>query len=537
MRRIAAIVVMLCAAVVAAARPVSAQTTPQNRILVMPFENASREGRIVWLGEAASVLLADDLNALGAPAITRDERRIAFDRLQVPPAASLTDATVIRIGLLVRASQVVVGSLSMDGEEVLVRARAIVLESGRVQADVTERGPLPDLFAIFERIARRIAPASARTSAEVERGHPPVAAFENYIKGLLAETPATAISYLDMALKADPTLDRARLALWEVYDDQGEHAKALGVAKAVKETSTASRRARFRVALSQMNLKHYDEAFTTFKALNDQRSTPAILNNLGVVQLRRGGSPTQGVATYFFDKAADADATEPDYFFNLGYAYWFDRDTQAAIYWLREALRRDPTDGDAHYVLGAALAAAGSASEATREKELAKRLSSAYAEWDKRPAADPIPRSLERVKGDVELPHAREIEKTLAGAQSDQRELAAFYLERARRLVAQESDREATAELNRVLFLSPYDAEAHLLLGRVHLRAGRGREAIDALNISIWSADSADAHALLAEAYFDTKDLAGARREAERALVMSPTHEGAKGLLARLPPR
>ena len=539
MTRRVAIVVMLCAALLAVVRPVAAQTAPAapNRILVMPFENPSHEGRIVWLGEAASVLLADDLNLLGAPAITRDERRIAFDRLQVPPAASLTNATVIRIGLLVRASEVVVGSLTMDGDQIVVRARAIVLDTARVQADVTERGSLPELFAIFERIARRMAPASARTSAEVERSHPPVAAFENYIKGLLAETPATAVGYLDTALKADPSLDRARLALWEVFDDQGEHAKALIAANAVPTTSPLNRRARFRVALSQLKLKRYDGAFTNFKALDEQRSTPAILNNLGVVQLRRGGTPTQGVATYFFDKAADADATEPDYFFNLGYAYWFEKDTQAAIYWLREALRRDPTDGDAHYVLGAALAAAGNASEATREKELAKRLSSAYDEWDKRAAADPIPRGLERVKGDVELPHARQIEQTLASAQRDQRELANFYLEHARRLVAQESDREATAELNRVLFLSPYDADAHLLLGRVHLRAGRGREAIDALNISIWSADSADAHALLAEAYFDTKDLAGARREAERALVMRPGHEAATRLLARLPPR
>ena len=41
----------------------------------MPFENVAREGAIFWLTEAAAVLLADDLNALGAGAITRDERR------------------------------------------------------------------------------------------------------------------------------------------------------------------------------------------------------------------------------------------------------------------------------------------------------------------------------------------------------------------------------------------------------------------------------------------------------------------------------
>ena len=113
----------------------------------MPFENVTREGRIFWLSEASAVLLTDDLNALGADAITRQERLQAFERLQVPPAAALTDATVIRIGQLVGAAQVVVGSLQLEGDALVVRARSIALDTGRVQIDVTERGPLPELFA------------------------------------------------------------------------------------------------------------------------------------------------------------------------------------------------------------------------------------------------------------------------------------------------------------------------------------------------------------------------------------------------------
>ena len=126
----------------------------------MPFENAARDGRIVWLGEASAVLVADDLNALGTSAITREERRRAFERLQVPPVASLTDATIIRIGQLVGASQVVVGSLELSDDTLVVRARSIALEAGRVQTNAVERGPVAELFAIFERVARRIAPAS-----------------------------------------------------------------------------------------------------------------------------------------------------------------------------------------------------------------------------------------------------------------------------------------------------------------------------------------------------------------------------------------
>ena len=67
------------------------------RLLVMPFENVKRDGSIFWLGEASSVLLTDDLNAFGLNAITRPERQQAFERLQLPSSAVLTDATVIRI--------------------------------------------------------------------------------------------------------------------------------------------------------------------------------------------------------------------------------------------------------------------------------------------------------------------------------------------------------------------------------------------------------------------------------------------------------
>lgn len=512
---------------------VSAQSA--DRILVMPFENLERDSRIIWLGEAASVLLTDDLEAQGANAITRSERQQAFERLQVPQAAALTDATVIRIGQVVGADHVVMGTIQLDGDSLVVRARNIALDVGRVQSDVTEKGALPDLYAILGRVARRTAPSTVPGARIPELEHPPVAAFENYIKGLLAETPAIATNYLNGALKLHPTFDRARIALWDVYTEQGEHDKALQALAPLTADSPFARRARFRTALSQLALKKYDDAFASFKALVDAKPDAAALNNLGVVQLRRGGSAQSGQPAYYFNKATAADSADADYVFNLGYAYWMDRDTQAAIYWLREAVRRRPADGVAHYVLGTALAAAGTTSEASREKELARRLSSQFAQWDRRPATDPVPKGLERLKHDVELPHARELEAKLTiSEQRDQQELAQFYLDSGRRLFERENDREATAELNRALYLSPYLAEAHLLLGRIHLRNGRLHEAIDAFKISLWSTETAAAHAALGEAYRQDRDIVGARAEVERALTIDPALAEARALLARL---
>jgi tetratricopeptide (TPR) repeat protein len=508
------------------------------RILVMPFDNTPRDARTVWLGEASAVLLADGLNALGAAAVTRDERLQAFERLQVPRAATLTDATVIRIGQLIGAAQVVVGSLQLQGDTLTVHARTITLETGRVDADATESGPMPELFAIYERVARRLEP---RAPGQLDAGpskRTSLPAFEQYIKGLLAETPATAINYLNAALQLQPDFDRARLALWAVETDRGNHAQALQTLAPVAATSPWFRRARFCAGLSELSLDKNDDAFATFKALSDAAANAPVLNNLGVVQLRRGSTPQTGQATYYFNRAAELDPTDSDYFFNLGYAYWVQRDTQAVIYWLREAVRRNAADGEAHFILGAALSGAGHTAEASREKELAKRLSSVFEQWDRRPLADAVPKGLERVKSDVELPHGRRLDQTITSTeQRDQQQLARFYVDRGRRLFDRENDREALTELNRALYLSPYDPAAHLLVGRIHLRNGRVREAIDAFKISLWSHETAEAHVALGDAYLQAKDGAAARAEAERALALDPSSADARRLLERAGPK
>ncbi len=107
-----------------------------NRLLVMPFDNVSHEGRLYWLSEASAVLLTDDLNAMGTPAITRDQRIGAFERLHVPPVATLSHATVIRLGQLVGASHVVMGAFEQRDGRLIVRAREIRLDSGRMHPEM-----------------------------------------------------------------------------------------------------------------------------------------------------------------------------------------------------------------------------------------------------------------------------------------------------------------------------------------------------------------------------------------------------------------
>jgi tetratricopeptide (TPR) repeat protein len=506
-----------------------------HEVLVMPFENPHHDPKLYWLAEGSAVAVAEFIERYGAVAVPRDDRLSAFERLQLPPAAALSHATVIKVGQFVGASEVVIGSYELAGDHLTVRARVIRLNAGRMGDEIVERGTLSELFAIYDRTARRLRGAASpapppHPGTLLSSAH----AFESFVKGLVAESPAAQQSFLTQAAKAAPAEDRIRLALWRVHTEAGRHLDALATATSVPATSLHARAARYLAARSQLDLKRYDDAFATLKALQSESRSAAVVNALGVVQLRRGATPQTGRAVYYFSQASQLDPTDADYFFNLGYGYWLDKDPPAAIYWLREAVRRDPTDGEAHLVLAAALQQSGAHAEAARERELAQRLTSGYGTTTSRVASDPVPRGLERLKSSFERSGSRVDAVLLSAGQRDQSELATHHLEAGRRAIAKERDREAEQELRRALYLSPYLSEAHLLLGRVYLRAGRTAEAIQAFKISLWSEASAAGHVALAEAYLATQNVAAAKEEIARALSIDPSSAEAKVLRAKI---
>ena len=304
------------------------------RMLVVPFEVADRNPRALWLGEAAAVLLSDALRAMSLPALTRAERVRAFEEANLPTAGRLSLASLVRAGHFVLASDLIVGTVRLSGEELVIEAKRIRLDTGRLVEQTTDRAPLPQLFTLHDRIAHKLMGTqvpSGATPAAASGGTTSLGAFENYVKGLIAENPATQIRFLQAALKQAPDDARTHLALWEAYSDQGDHAHALTEAQAVGATAPLFRRARFAAGRTLVELGRFDDAFQVFRALADERPTGSLYNNLGVVQIRRAAKPESGKPTYFFTKASEMDAEEPDYFFNLGYAYWLEKDSQAAI--------------------------------------------------------------------------------------------------------------------------------------------------------------------------------------------------------------
>lgn len=514
----------LVATLVAALMLPAAARAQDDRILVVPFELERFDARVGWLSEGVAVGLTTALEARGVAVVPRDERLAAFERLQLPASAALTRATLIKVAELVGADRVVLGTVrEADGQvtiapRVLDVAKAILGESAPVTAAAA------DLIATFSRMAVGLEPGPPTPTGTPAA--PPTPAFESYVRGLLASAPDVQERLLVQALTLAPRFDAARAALWDAQTARGAHDAALRTATAAPAGGTNWA---VRAASSLVHLRRWDEAFTRLTASSAAARTAEIPTLLGVIQLRRGGTPQTGRATYYFNQAVERDAASADACFNLGYAYWLDKDAMAASYWLREAVRRNPADGDAHYVLAAALMATGAGPEAERERELSRRLSE---RWETA-TGDSVPRGLERLP-ETGRRTAAWLDSVLnAGALRDRREAAAFQLEAARRAYDAGTDQEAIRAVQRALYSTPYDVEALQLLARAQARSGLVQEAIVTYKIAIWSAESALLHVELGDALLRAHDTDGARRAAERALVLSPGHAGALDLLRR----
>jgi tetratricopeptide (TPR) repeat protein len=514
---------------------VTAQT-PAPRVLVVPFAVQETPGHSApWVGEAAALLVADALDARGIAVFTRDVRVAAFDRLELPLTVPLTRATVLRVGELVGASEIVFGDVDVD-EGLTVRARVVRLASASETVAPAETGPMVDLMPLFERVGGQVATTLGRGSAPAANrpAKASLEAFENYAKALVAVAPAVQQHLLEAAVKQAPRDGRILTALAAVYATEGQPERALAAAVAVPADAPLARKARFVAAMALIDLGRLDGAFREFSTLDTEKPAAVLENAIGVVQLRRGSPAGTSPPTVYFKHAVDLEPANTDYLFNLGYAYALAHDPASALSWLREAVRHDATIGDAHLVMSAVLSSDGRATEASREMELAKLLGTRPDIADL-PVTDKIPAKLERLPTTLDVAPLTRLQAAIDAPEARaHEETATFYLDQGRTLTSAGRDREAVAALQRAIYLSPYDDEPHVMLGRLYARGGRTADALDEFKVAIWCRETPAARLGLAMAYLDSGDAVAARGDAARALALDPNSGEAKALLKKI---
>ena len=128
------------------------------------------------------------------------------------------------------------------------------------------------------------------------------------------------------------------------------------------------------------------------------------------------------------------DGGDSDLLFNLGYAYWLERDLPKRHSGTARSRPRRPTDDAAHYVLGVALQMSGNAGEGARERELPGGCRQSTTIGRRHSRTEHGAQGLERVRTELSAPAFRRVEaEIVAAGQRNQQELAAFHIDAGRR--------------------------------------------------------------------------------------------------------
>ena len=540
-----------------AQQPASHTTSPLNHslepvYLVFPFENAGAPPRLDWIGEGLEELTIQRLSHAGLQVYSHAGRVNEMDRYGLPDSAKLSRASMLHIAQEMDADYVVFGRFASDGKTLTVNARVMRINPAALLPVVAERGPLDSLMELHTRVIWRLLTATDRnyplSRTEFSKLQRPLslAAFEQYIRGLLANDDDFRLRDLKEAARLEPDWPDPAFALGQVYFGRNDCSAALPWFTRVPSTNARSVEAVFSIGVCRLRLGQADKAEEVFSSLQEglQHSSvsggdlPEILNNLALARAQQGNL-TSALTT--LGRARDLDPDEDDYPFNLGLLALRQNELPIATTHFREAARREPDNPEDLAFLIYALEKAGKNSEVEQERSNAVQ---AFGEKG-------LPAIKLDAKGENLLKYERVIKEldtttlllelenpaahsSVAPQGSAPKVTTTAHLRFGRQELAAGHLDAAEEEFRAVITMDPKNASAHRELADIYRRQGKLDDAVKELQLSLATRDSAIERTMLARIYLEQKKPDLAREEVEKAVKLAPNYAGARELLEHL---
>ncbi len=521
--------------------------------LVFPFENAGAPPRLDWIGEGLEELTIHSLSKSGQLVYSHDGRLNEMDRYGLPSNAKLSRATMLHVAQEMDADYIVFGNFSSDGKTLTVNARVLRVSSIALLPVVQESGPLETLMDLQSKVIWRLLSTNDRSYylslTEFAKLQRPLRldAFEQYIRGLLANDDEVRLRELKEAARLEPDWPEPAFALGQAYYARNDCAAALPWLAKVPVAHERSVEAIFATGVCQLRLNQPDKAEQVFAGLQEglQHNSvsgadlPEILNNLALARLRMGNS---AAALTALGRARDIDPDEDDYPFNLGLVNMLQGEWATAATHFAEAVQREPDNAEDYAFLIYAREKAGKKAEAEQARAMAEE---AFGEKGL-PAlklegkADSL-NKFERVKKeldttilrlDLQDPHVQN--STTAVASSPVKDAPARHIRHGRQELNAGRFDSAEQEFRAALVLEPQNASAHRELAEIYRRRGKLDDAVAELKLSLAARDSAAVHTVLARVYMEQKKTDLARAEVDKAVNLAPNYAEAKVLREHL---
>jgi tetratricopeptide (TPR) repeat protein len=494
-------------------------------VLVLPFDNHSGNASLNWIGDSFPDTLNKRLNSAGFLTISHDDRQFAYEHLGLPAGFQPTRATTIRIAEQLDANYVIVGSYNVQpgsgagatGGHISIQARVLSINDLRLSPPVEDSAELMRLFdaenAIAWKVARALDPhvqVSEQTFLAAP-GAVPLAAFEDYIRGINAATDPERLKRLQGAVGLVPNYAAALLELGkEQYTQRDFEGSAATLAK-VPKTDPLALEANFYLGLANFNSANYAGAQVAFAFVGSKLPLPEVVNNEAVASSRQGKD-----SVALFAKASDADPSDEDYHYNLAIALFRRGDTAGAMRQAESALKLKPTDNEA-VELQAQLKKVAAGTRLTENADSGfsplERVQRSYSEPVFRQEAF----QLDQMRG-----------MRMAMLPADKR--AVEYTQLGREYLSEGLLPEAETQFQDALTASPNSADAHAGMARLREASGDPVKARDEAKESLIMTPNAEALLVLARLDLADKQLAASAQDISQALKLDPKNADAIAL-------
>ena len=529
-------------------------TLPQQGIfLVFPFENSGASARLDWIGEGLEELTIQRLSAAGQQVYSHAGRLSEMDRYGLPSSAKLSRATMLRIGQEMDVDYIVFGDFTSDGQAITVNARLLRVSPVALLPVVEEHGPLSSLMELHTKITWELLrncnhgfPVSLSDFSKLQQPLS-LAAFEQYIRGILANEDETRIRDLKEAARLEPDWPEPAFALADVYFQKNDCSSALTWYAKVPPASARKVEASFATGVCRLRLGQPDKAEEVFSALQDDlhrnlvngADLPEILNNLALAMARQGNFPPAMTA---LGRARDIDPDEDDYPFNLGLLALQQKDLATAATHFADAVEREPDNPEDVAFLIYALEKLGKKTEVAEKRSAAEE---AFGEKGlpllKIDARSPDSLTkYERLKRQLDMTSLRlelegpQMQQALVADPGALANGAVAHIRRGEQESRAGRLDAAEKEFRAALVAEPYNARAHRELAEIYRRRGKLDEAAHELQLSLNARDSAAVRTMLARIYLEQKKPDLARAEVEKEIKLAPNYPEAKELLDHL---
>ena len=233
------------------AQVATAQQTPQSTpseddpliIAIIPFTNLSGQKEYDWFGVGIGEVLTTKLGTIPCfRIIEKIKLSEALQEVKFGQSGLVDEHTAPRIGKMIGAEELLVGSYQIIGKKIRIDARLVEVETSKIHVTTGTAGELDNIFEHQDHIAKSLLkslniPLTEEEKAEImTKPTTSQEAYKLYIQAADIYTPAgralsddQRISLLEQSTRVDPSFAQAYSSLGDIYAERKRDYRGAGI--------------------------------------------------------------------------------------------------------------------------------------------------------------------------------------------------------------------------------------------------------------------------------------------------------------------